>query len=213
MSLWHRPVKSHILSRARPRWKNTQSIFPKIYHISSLSFSFFFSPLFFHPPGMNVSAKHSDFAGVFQPLQVKAQWSSVTSMKWSPMDLVLAGETSNVNNTSRERISKPSEAWEGFPQMVPMDMAVPGFLKWFFARKSLSSSRVLIRLYTWVCTQADKVQSFFYRIDPNSRDPLKIFRCWSMRGWHRLTGKTGREAGEVNGSNDCKFTTLNEEKF
>lgn len=118
-----------------------------------------------------------------------------------------------ITNTSRERISKPSEAWEGFPQMVPMDMAVPGFLKWFFARKSLSSSRVLIRLYTWVCTQADKVQSFFYRIDPNSRDPLKIFRCWSMRGWHRLTGKTGREAGEVNGSNDCKFTTLNEEKF
>lgn len=104
MSFWHRPVKSHVLSRARPRWKNTQSIFLKIYHISSLSCSFFkFFSLFFHPPGMNVSAKNSDFAGVFQPLQVKAQWSSVTSVKWSPMDLVLAGGTSNVNNKHLQR--------------------------------------------------------------------------------------------------------------
>lgn len=45
MNPWHRPVKSHILNRARPRWKNTQSIFPKICHISP--FSLFFPPSFF----------------------------------------------------------------------------------------------------------------------------------------------------------------------
>lgn len=119
--------------QGRPRWKNTQSIFPKIYHISSLSFFFsFFFPLFFHPPGMNVSAKPWDFAGVFQPLQVKAQCSSVAWLLWNEAQWILFGLEEHqmlITNTSMEMISNPSEAWEGFPQMVPVDIAVLGFLK------------------------------------------------------------------------------------
>lgn len=40
MSPWQRPVKSHILNRARPRWKNNQPIFPK-------NLPYFFTPFFF----------------------------------------------------------------------------------------------------------------------------------------------------------------------
>lgn len=169
---------------------------------------------------MNVSAKCSDFAGVFQPLQVKAQWSSVDWLLWSEVQWILfwlEEHETLITNTSRERISRPSEAWEGFPQMVPMGIASvrksPVFLKWFFASKILGSSKVLIRPYTGASTQADKVQSLIYRIDQNSRELLKFFRSRSMTGWQRLVGQTGREAGEVNGSNQSKFTASNEEKF
>lgn len=132
MSPWHRPVKSHILNRARPRWKNTQSIFPKIYHISPLSFFFF--------PGMNVYARCSDFAGMFlrhttaTPLgKTTVAHSGWSSVKWSPMDLVLAWGTSDAKWQTPPEKGFPTLQWprKGFHRWPLWISWLPSQSPWF----------------------------------------------------------------------------------
>lgn len=134
--------------QGRPRWKNTQSIFPKIYHISSLSYFFF--PLLSSPWHECVS-KTLGFCRCVPtpPGESTVLFSGLTSVKWSPMDLVWAGGTSNVNN--KHLHGKDFQPLRGLGRIStdgPRGYCSPWFSEIIF---------FLVRLSTWASAQADKV--------------------------------------------------------
>lgn len=141
--------------------------------------------------------------------------SGLTCMKWSPINLILAGRTSNVNNKHLQR--KDFQTLRGLGR-ISTDGAHGCGSPWF-SEIIFLPGRSLVPAGFWLnfthellLKQVKSNRSFteFIQIPENPWKYLDVGPWQDGTDWWE---KTNVEAGEVHGSNQCKFTVSNGEKF